>query len=442
MSEIEDYKPAITGDDRTEVPNGMSKKTFWILLVIGIVVIGLIIGLIFLLSPSNNDIEKDDFKENYLMPAKPPLPVFDHLKNTLAKLRLTGTNPKLARLLEDFVKWLEKNPDQIYGLDINNPDMPSVVANAYFRNANPDGYYKFTKTHTNVNMLIEALNRIVYEVRKEGFNESYQNYVPQRLQEFDEWLNDDFPRRKRFDIAMKGSNDMPTRIVVSQIINEFVSTNQIPPSEAKDLRENVLSYLQFSSTPNNSQINYNTTPLERFRVVLKDIPDASFLTKFQHYQKVYADDPLGRQLTAFSQWLQTNPQALYELNNASDATKKENNVKALQGLVNQVINNYPDKTDLLRKAVGEQLVLNLFAGSKPSDSPSENPPANIFANTKIKNVPERPYLPKPAQGFPTDGDLDASHPNPMNSRDYSPSNSDWTFQSRSMISNINAVGMQ
>lgn len=421
----------------------VSKKTLIILGVSLLVITGLVIGIVLALSPSETTVSNnEDLKENYLMPAKPPLPVFDHLKNTLAKLRLTGTNPKLARLLEDFVKWLEKNPDQIYGLDINNPDMPSIVANAYFRNANPDGYYKFTKTHTNVNMLIEALNRIVYEVReirsKEGFGsnasksvdstqqgcvESYQNYVPQRLQEFDEWLNDDFPRRKRFDIAMKGSNDMPTRIVVAQIINEFVSTNQIPSSEAKDLRENVLSYLQFSSTPNNNQINYNTTPLERFRVVLKDIPDASFLTKFQHYQKVYADDPLGRQLTAFSQWLQTNPQALYELNKASDATKKENNVKALQGLVNQVINEYPNKTDLLKKAVGEQLVLNLFAGSKPSDSPKENPPANIFSNTEIKNIPERPYLPKPAQGFPTDND-------------------DWTFKSRSMISNINAVGLQ
>lgn len=427
MSEIDNYQPSIVGDDRIEVPKWSPRtKAIILSIILFIVIVGGILLAVFL-TPSNNG--QKDFKENYLMPVKPPLPVFEHLKNTLAKLRLTGTNPKLAIVLEDFVKWLEKNPDQIYGLDINNPDMPSVVANAYFRNANPDGYYKFTKTHHNVNMLIEALNKIVYEVRqlrsKEGFgsNESYQNYVPQRLQEFDEWLNDDFPRRKRFDIAMKGSNDMPTRIVISQIVNEFVSTNQIPPSEAKDLRENVLSYLQFSSTPNNSKINYNTTPLERFRVVLKDIPDASFLTKFQHYQKVYADDPLGRQLTAFSQWLQTNPQALYELNKASDATKKENNVKALQGLVNQVINLYPDKTDLLKKAVGEQLVLNLFAGSKPSDSPSENPPANIFANTKIKNVPERPYLPKPAQGFPTDND-------------------DWTFQSRSMISNINAVGLQ
>ena len=417
MSEIKDnYSSSIINDDKTEVVNKwISKKTFSILVIILFAIIGIVIGVVFALSPSNNGLETivSNNKENYIMPVKPPLPIFDHLKNTLAKLRLTGTNPKLVIVLEDFVKWLEKNPDQIYGLNVNNPDMPSVVANAYFRNANPDGYYKFTKTHTNVNMLIEALNRIVYEVKsssmKEGFgsntSESYQNYVPQRLQEFDEWLNDDFPRRKRFDIAMKGSNNMPTRIVVSQIINEFVSTNQIPSSEAKDLRENVLSYLQFSSTPDNSKINYNTTPLERFRVVLKDIPDASFLTKFQHYQKVYADDPLGRQLTAFSQWLQTNPQALYELNNASDATKKENNVKALQGLVNQVINEYPNKTDLLKKAVGEQLV------------------ANIFSNTEIKNVPQRPYLPKPAQGFPTDSD-------------------DWTFQSRSMISDINAVGLQ
>ena len=424
MSEIDNYQPAIVNDDKIEVSKWSPKTIGIILFVILVCLIILGIILAIYLTPSNNGHEKE-VQENYLMPAKPPLPVFEHLKNTLAKLRLTGTNPKLTPLLEDFVKWLEKNPDQIYGLDINNPDMPSVVANAYFRNANPDGYYKFTKTHHNVNMLNEALNRIVYEVRKEGFNESYQNYVPQRLQEFDEWLNDNFPRRKRFDIAMKGSNDMPTRIVVSQIINEFVSTNQIPTSEAKDLRENVLSYLQFSSTPDNSKINYNTTPLERFRVILKDIPDASFLTKFQHYQKVYADDPLGRQLTAFSQWLQTNPQALYELNNASDATKKENNVKALQGLVNQVINEYPNKTDLLKKAVGEQL------------------PANIFANTSIKNVPEilserrsdkiirfgdsqspqTPYLPKPAQGFPTDSD-------------------NWTFQSRSMISNINAVGLQ
>lgn len=422
MSEIDNYTPSIVGDDRIEVPAKWSPRTKAIILAVILVslIVGGILVAVYYLSPSNN---QEDFKENYLMPVKPPLPVFEHLKNTLAKLRLTGTNPKLVVVLEDFVKWLEKNPDQIYGLDINNPDMPSVVANAYFRNANPDGYYRFTKTHHNVNMLIEALNRIVYEIRSGMAKEGYQNYVPQRLQEFDEWLNDSFPRRKRFDIAMKGSNNMPTRIVVAQIINEFVSTNQIPPSEAKDLRENVLSYLQFSSTPDNSKINYNTTPLERFRVVLRDIPDASFLTKFQHYQKVYADDPLGRQLTAFSQWLQTNPQALYELNNASDATKKENNVKALQGLVNQVINEYPNKTDLLKKAVGEQLVLNLFAGSKPSDSPSENPPANIFANTSIKNVPERPYLPKPAQGFPTDND-------------------DWTFQSRSMISNINAVGLQ
>ena len=255
---------------------------------------------------------------------------------------------------------------------------------------------KTTKTHTNAKMLTDALNKIVDEVRsgKAQVKEGYQSYTPALIQQFDEWLNDDFPRRKRSDLAMKGANNMPTRMVVSRIINEFTSTNQIPPSEAKNLRENVLNYLQFSTTVPSYKQNFNTSPYERFRMILKDIPDAPFMTKFQHYQKIYQDDPLGKQLSAFAQWLQSDPQSLYQLNEASNATKKVNNVQALQGLVNQLINVYPDKTDLLRKAVVEQL------------------PQNIF------------------------------HEQISHSLTPTPANGNWTFESKSLLSNINAVGNQ
>ncbi len=343
------------------------KKKGIVLSVILLVTVGIIISLIVSLSSVASEASDETVpsKEGYLMPAKNPIPVFDHLEYTLSLLRLTNTNPKLVIILEDFVQWIKKNPDQLYGININNPDMPSVVANTYFRQANPDGNYKFTKTNTNVKMLIAALNKIVGEVQSPNLKEGYQSYIPQRLQEFDEWLNDDFPRRKRFDVAMKGANNMPTRFVVSQIINEFVSTNQIPSSEAKNLRENVLSYLQINTSIPNYKQTYNTSPLERFRIILKDNPSAPFMTKFQHYQKVYQEDRLGMELAQFAQWLTIqNPSYLNMLNSASDPTKEGNNIKALQGLVNQIINKYPDKTDLLTKTVVEQLQANIFPKNK------------------------------------------------------------------------------
>jgi len=249
---------------------------------------------------------------------------------------------KTLRILQDFNAWLDKNPDSVEGLRID----PRMVVNTYFRQSNPDNPLKVIKTDENAELLNNTLHRI--ESMATNQKEGFQSYIPQRLQEFDAWLEDDFPRRKRFDIAMKGSNDMPTKIVVTQIINEFVSTNQIPASESKELRKNVLSYLQFNTTIPNYKQTYNTTNYERLRIILKDNPDAPFAVKFKHYANIYKDDPLGKELNDYFEWLVD-----------SNLIIEEKDVAQLQKHLKKTLEMYPKQTDVLKKAITEQFIANL-----------------------------------------------------------------------------------
>jgi len=273
--------------------------------------------------------------------------VADALKQKIVVLKMSSGPPKLIYLLQDFAKWLDKNPEEKAGLD----KFPSIVVNTYFRDASPDNPLKFVKTNTNANILTDAVNKIYGEVynTNASHRECYQNYNPKYLQEFDAWLDDDFPRRKRFDIAMKGVNNMPTRITVAQIINEFVSTNQIPASEAKDLRKNVLNYLQLSTTIPNYQQNYNTTPFDRFRIILKNLaPDTPLLIKFKHFQDIYKNDPLGVELNNYFIWL-----------NKNNLITESEDPQKLQEHLKKTIDQYPQRTDLLEKAIIQQFITNL-----------------------------------------------------------------------------------
>lgn len=298
--------------------------------------------------------------ENFTLNAS-NLTISDHIDFTTSMLKLFYPLSKVIVLLEEFSKWLKKNPEEKIGLDSFPKVLPDVVVNTYFRQT--ENNYNPIKTKTNQELLTIALNKIASETikinaetgHKEGFQ---QHYRPALIQEFDRWLEDDYPRRKRFDIAIKGSNNLPTRFVVAQIINEFTSTNQIPVSEAKHLRKNVLHYLQFNDTLPQHEQTYYMNPFERLRKIIAKCPDSLFTTKLQHFQKVYADDALGVELMGFIQWLNAqNPSLLAQLNEKSDLRQK-NNIVELDALVNEVVNMYPNKTELLEKSM-KQFINNL-----------------------------------------------------------------------------------
>ena len=194
----------------------------------GVIIITIVTSIIFYFS--NKKIED---QEDFILPSN--VTISSHLDYTITVLKLFSPESKIIILLQEFSKWLKKNPDEELGLNSFPKVLPNVVVNTYYRSTG-------TKPQ-NAELLTMTLNKIATEVfsSSEETKENYQNYVPQRLQQFDAWLEDDYPRRKRFDIAMKGQSNIPTRIVVTQIINEFTSTNKIPLSETKGLKNKILN---------------------------------------------------------------------------------------------------------------------------------------------------------------------------------------------------------
>lgn len=199
-------------------------------IIIGFIVIFTILALSYI----NTDKYID------LVPQKTPNnEAYDGLKSYLSYLRMNKMlhnsleNDNLIVLLEDFIRWMDAHPVQINRLNM----VPEDVITKYYNDANPSLNLKFIQTGVDMEKIYDTLLSL-------STKESYQNYQPGVVQRFDEWVNDDFPRQKLFNMAMSVDRNLAVKMKVEELINEFMSTTNVPKPDAERIKKEIRDYLQ------------------------------------------------------------------------------------------------------------------------------------------------------------------------------------------------------
>lgn len=310
------------------------------IILIGTIIILILIGIVLVSVPENFQVEHFGTTQSNFN---------NYLEFSIAGLQLNKKNKQLLENLIGFRNWLNKNPEDKIVLTSDPHNNLGYIVDKYLRQTNNINF-------SDAVILKDNLNGYFSED-----TEKFTMSSPSRIIQFTDWLDKDLPKRQRFDLALTASANDYNKFYIASFINEFRSSRNIPEDELKTLKEDILKYLDSNNKVAYYDLTFNTTQFDKLRTIFRKNPESSTQDKLNLYYKVYQNDPLGSEINNFIRYLNTI-QVLNKINSITNKNLYDKNTA--KKTFEQIVNNYPNKSDLLKKAICVQFIDIVFNDKK------------------------------------------------------------------------------
>lgn len=313
--------------------NLLSNCSLSIIIVVFSIITAIIIAVLIITTNDNeNATEQFGNSESNFM---------NFLDFSIAGLKLNKKNDLLLQNLIAFRDWISRNQEDKIVLNADPAGNMGYIVDKFLRETND---IKFTDA-----VILKDILNSYFSEDTEKFTPS----APSRIIQFTDWLNEDLPRRKRFDLALTASAKDYNKFYISSFINEFRGYKKIPMDELKTLKEDIIKYLDSNNKAGFYDVTFNTTQFDKLRTIFRNNPQSSTKDKLNLYYKIYAGDPLGQEIDNFIRYLNT----IQVLNKINSITNKNIvDKESARTTFNKIMDEYPNKTPLLRKAICVQFV--------------------------------------------------------------------------------------